>query len=103
MVKRKFGREFKISLVRELQSGRKGSSICRENGIARDMLSRWSREYLENPRDAFKGSGITCDKDLKIAEYERLIGKLYAQIEYLKKSLDGQAELIAEERRFRKQ
>ena len=101
-MKRKFSRDFKIRLVRELESGRRGSSICREHGIARDMLSRWSKEYRENPRDAFKGSGITCDKDVKLAEYERLIGKLYAQIDYLKKNIALEEERKAEERRLRK-
>lgn len=102
MARREFTREFKIRLIRELESGKRGSVICREYGIARDMLSRWSREYRENPRDAFKGSGVTCDKDLKIAEYERLIGKLYAKLDYLKKSIEVQEEQNAEERRLRK-
>ena len=102
MTKRMFGREFKIRVVRELESGRKGSVVCRQYGIARDMLSRWSKEYRENPRDAFKGSGTTCDKDLKLAEYERLIGKLYAQIDYLKKNIALEEERKLEEQRFRK-
>ena len=102
MARREFTREFKIRLIRELDSGKKGSVICQEYGIDRDMLSRWSREYRENPRDAFKGSGVTCDKDLKIAEYERLIGKLHAKIDYLKKSIEDQEKQNAEERRLRK-
>ena len=98
MGKRKFSREFKIRLIAELRSKR-ASQVCREHGIAPDLLSRWRKEFEENPGNAFKGSGNVCKLEAQIAERDRLIGKLLLENEFLKKSIEKHLEQSAEERR----
>jgi len=49
------------------------------------MLSKWKREYKENPGTAFSGNGKISKPEAKLAETERLIGQLYAENAFLKK------------------
>jgi transposase len=85
--RRIFTREFKISVVREVENGKTAAEVCRENSIHPMMLYRWKREYKENPKEAFSGYGNVNKLDAKIAEYERVIGQLYAENKFLKKTL----------------
>ncbi|MDW7726312.1 MAG: transposase [Candidatus Methanoperedens sp.] len=59
--RKKFTREAKITLLRELDNGKSSAQVCRENGIHPSMLSNWKREYKENPVTAFSGN-ITNQK-----------------------------------------
>lgn len=59
----------------------------RENGIHPSMLSKWKREYKENPGTAFSGNGNISKPEAKLAESERPIGQLYAENAFLKKVL----------------
>jgi len=45
--RRKFTREFNLSVLRELENDKTAAQVCRENGIHPAMLSKWKREYLE--------------------------------------------------------
>ncbi len=47
--RKKFTREIKISILRELENGKSAAQVSRENGIHPSMLSKWKREYKENP------------------------------------------------------
>ncbi|MBE0521371.1 MAG: transposase [Candidatus Methanoperedenaceae archaeon] len=67
----------KITLLRELDNGKSSAQVCRENGIHPLMLSKWKREYKENPVIAF--SGNISKPEAKLAESGRLIGQLYAE------------------------
>ena len=51
------------------------------------MLSKWKREYKDNPGTAFSGNGNISNQEAKLAESERLIGQLYAENAFLKKVL----------------
>lgn len=50
--RKKFTREFKISILCELENGKNSAQISRENSIHPTMLSKWKREYKENPETA---------------------------------------------------
>jgi len=39
--RKRYTREFKLSLIRELESGKKLGQISRENNIHPNMISRW--------------------------------------------------------------
>jgi len=41
------------------------------------MLSKWKREYKENPVTSFSSNGNINKPEAKLAESERLIGQLY--------------------------
>ena len=99
-LRRKFTREFKLSVVQQLGS-RSAAEICRENNIQQNLLCRWKKEYESNPCDAFQGNGKAWKDEARIARYERLIGQLYAEIDLLKKSLEQLTRLRAQERQRR--
>ena len=85
--RRTYTRDFKVSVIRELENGKTVSQVCRENAIHPSMLQRWKQEYKENPQIAFGGNGNISKLNAKAAEYERIIGRLHAENEFLKKAL----------------
>ena len=85
--RRTFTRDFKISVIREIENGKNVAQVCRENAIHPSMLCKWKREYKENPQMAFGGNGNISKLNAKVTERERLIGQLYAENDFLKKAL----------------
>ena len=79
MKKRKYTREFKLKILRELES-KTLTQVCKEQNINPNVISRWKKEYKNNPQQAFSGNGNLWKEDAKIAQYERLIGRLYAKL-----------------------
>ena len=55
--RRRFDREFKISVVAELESGEPLAQIARSYGIHPSLPSRWRAELAKNPEKAFRGNG----------------------------------------------
>jgi transposase len=78
-------RDFKISILRELEAGKNIAQLSRENNLHPTLISRWRREYEKNPDDAFSGNGNTYKEEARIAQLERLVGQLYAENNFLKK------------------
>ncbi len=99
--RKKYTRETKISILRELENGKSAAQVCRENCIHPSMLSKWKREYKENPSTAFSGNGNVSKPEAKLAESERLIGQLYAENAFLKKVLSSLEAKLQEHRKQR--
>ena len=55
--RRSFTREFKLSVLQELESGKSVAEICRQHELKKDVVCRWRKEYRENPKFAFAGRG----------------------------------------------
>jgi transposase len=89
MKRRRFSREFKINVIREIEQGSKQAEVCRKYNLHPVMLNRWRKEYQQYPDTAFRGEGNQYKEEAKIAELERLVGKLYAENEFLKKVLSS--------------
>ena len=87
ITRRRHTREFKTSIIRELESGKNLAQISRENNLHPTMISRWKLEYRKNPESAFSGNGNIYKDAAKNQELERLVGRLYAENEFLKKAL----------------
>ena len=51
------------------------------------MVNLWRREYHQHPDTAFQEHGKLYKDEAKIAELEQLVGKLYIENEFLKKTL----------------
>ena len=96
--RRRHTREFKISIIRELESGKNLATLSRENNIHPTMISRWRLEYRRNPESVFSGNGNTYKESAKNHELERLVGKLYAENEFLKKALGILEKRVQEEK-----
>jgi transposase len=98
-VRRRYDRDFKISIVAELESGKPLAQIAREYGVHPSLPSRWRDELAENPETAFSGNGNKYKDKARIAELERLLGQSHAEIELLKKALAMTTKKVREERR----
>lgn len=96
--RRSFSRDFKVSLLRELENGGSMAELCRMHAVHPSLLSKWRQEYNANPREAFSGCGNTYKLEARLAERERLIGELYAETAFLKKALIALETKLAEYR-----
>jgi transposase-like protein len=85
--RRIFSRDFKIKVIREIEQGTKQAEICRKHNLHPVMVNLWRREYHQCPETAFQEHGRQYKDEAKIAELEQLVGKLYIENEFLKKTL----------------
>lgn len=49
MKKRKYTREFKLEILRELE-GKRLVEVCKDHDINPNVVSRWKREYKTSPQ-----------------------------------------------------
>lgn len=96
--RRRYDRDFKISIVAELEGGKPPAQIAREYGIHPSLPTRWRDELAENPEKAFSGNGNICKYEARIAELERLLGQSHAENELLKKAFAMTQKKVREER-----
>jgi len=96
--RRRYDREFKISVVAELESGKPPAQIAREHGIHPSLPPRWRDELAEYPETAFGGNGHLYKYQARIAELERMLGQLHAENELLKKAFAMTQKKVREER-----
>ena len=97
-IKRQFSREFKLSILNELET-KKLAEVCRAHNIAPSTVCGWRNDYGSNPKEAFKGHGNIWKEDARLAEKDRLIGQLYAENSFLKKVYERLKQLQLEEKR----
>jgi transposase len=100
MAKRKpsYTRDFKLAILAQVENGVPAAQVARENGLHPALVFRWKNEYLENPEKAFAGPGNPYKDQAKIAELERMVGRLYSENEFLKKTIASMKELIDEKK-----
>ena len=84
--RRSYSPQFKAEVVIESLKGEKSpAQICRERGIGHDLLSKWRKEFLEKSHLAFFNKNDVSFEASRIAELERLVGKLMMELELSKK------------------
>lgn len=74
--RRRFTREFKLQVVREVESGKSIAQAAREYQIHPTMIGRWRKENLRCPERAFSGNGNSLKSETCVAELERMVGQL---------------------------
>ena len=87
--RRSFSAEFKFETVAEALRGEKTSAqICRERDISENLLSRWKQEFVERGAEVFErgGSKKVDETEQRVADLERLVGRLALENEILKKA-----------------
>jgi transposase len=85
--RRTFSAEFKTKVVLELIAGKKSlTEASREYQIKDTLLSRWKQEFLERAGEVFEQPKDIQEKDARIAELERMVGRLTMQVELSKKA-----------------
>lgn len=98
--RREFSRDFKLSVLSELNV-KKAVEVCREHNIHPVLLCKWRKDFNENPVKAFSGNGNLWKTEAEVERYKRLVGELYAEIDFLKKTTKRLQELKAEEIKMR--
>lgn len=101
MKRRRFTKQFKLEILRELES-RTLAQVCREHDLVPNVVSRWRKEYDSDPNKAFSGNGNIWKESAEIEKYKRLVGQLYAENEFLKKTLETLQRRKAEEKKWLK-
>jgi transposase len=87
MVKRRrFTAEFKARVVLEMLTEQKSAAqASREYGIKDSVLSRWKQEFIERSPQLFEQGIVRDDRDERIAELERMVGRQTMELEMAKK------------------
>jgi putative transposase len=85
--RRHFSVEFKARVVLEVLSGQKrAAEICREYRLKPDLLSRWKADFVTHAASGFASDERTQQAEQRIAELERMVGRLTVELEVAKKS-----------------
>jgi transposase-like protein len=74
-----YTRDFKLAILAQVNSGISVAQVARENGLHPALVARWKKEFKENPEKAFSGPGHPYKDQAKVAELERMVGRLYAR------------------------
>jgi len=87
MTKRKtYTAEFKAGLVLEILTEQKSiAQASREYGIKDSVISRWKQEFIERSPQVFERENSRDEREQRIAELERMIGRLAMELEMSKK------------------
>ena len=91
--KRTFSKEFKLHVVREVQSGKPAAEVARHYQLHPNLIGRWCEQCETYADEAFAGRGHTYSKKAQVAALERKVAQLAAENELLKKALT-QLDLI---------
>jgi transposase len=84
--RRKFSPEFKARVVLEMLTEQKSvAQVSREYGIKDSVLSRWKQEFIERSPQMFEQGTASDDRDQRIAELERMLGRMAMELEMAKK------------------
>lgn len=94
-----FSRETKLAVLRELEAGKPEEEICRQYEVHVSSIRRWKKEYDDNPADAFPGKGKAASLEARNAELEATIGRLYLQVELLKKTTAALEKKLVEQKK----
>jgi transposase len=87
VVRRRFTPELKARVVLELISGATSlAEACRQYNLKPQTLSRWKAEFLEKAPQLFQSGDQNTQEQARIAELERMIGRLSLELEIAKKA-----------------
>lgn len=87
----KYSPEKKFEVVLEgIKNGVSIAELCRKHTVSEAIFYRWKELFFNGGKQALTGKWESPNMELKrkIAEYERVIGKITVQNEILKKTLE---------------
>jgi transposase len=88
---KQYDAELKTQVVLEVLKGHKSlAQICREYGVAADLVCHWRDVFLERAPQVFadpRTSGKASQEQERIAELERMVGRLTMELDASKKAL----------------
>ena len=71
--RRTYTRDFKISVIREVEMGKTLAQVSRENEIHPSLVVKWKKAYFRDPENAFRGNGKAYKEQARMTELERLV------------------------------
>jgi transposase len=83
--RRAFTEDFKLQVLREWESGKPLANIVREHEIHETVIYKWKRDYAKY--STLKRKKPQKDESNKIAELERLVGRLHIENDILKQAM----------------
>ncbi len=84
---RTFSPEFKAQVVLAVISGSQtAAELCRAHQIKPDLLSKWKAAFLDNAAKVFERDTGVDPQQARIAELERMVGRLTLELEVAKKA-----------------
>ena len=84
---RNYSNEFKAKVVLEVISGKRtASEASRAHKVHTSVINRWRNEFMKQAHLAFGGKGVGEDSSERIAELERMIGRLTMELAVAKKA-----------------
>lgn len=85
--RRTFSADFKAQVVLEVLSGsRSAAEICRQHELKPQLLSLWKSELVDHAAAVFQRDAQQDNNQARIAELERLVGRLTLELEVAKKA-----------------
>ena len=63
--RRTYTRDFKISVIREVEMGKTLAQVSRENEIHPSLVVKWKNEYFRDLENAFRGNGKAYKEQAK--------------------------------------
>jgi len=84
---RRFTREFKLKVLREIEAGARPFEVGRKYEIHQRLISKWRKKFFEEGERAFTKGSIAASESATVAELERKIGQQTMEITFLKKVL----------------
>ena len=85
--RRRFPREFKLHVVREVEAGKSPAQAAREHQVHPTWIIRWRKAPLQDAERAFTGKGRLDNDEARTAAFERMIGQLTMENALVKKAL----------------
>lgn len=84
---RRFTAKVKTQIVLDLLTGAKPmAQICREHNLKDQVVRRWKADFLDRAETLFGGDADRQQQLDRIAELERLVGRLTMELEIAKKA-----------------
>lgn len=85
--RRDFTREFKLKVVAEVEAGKLMAQVAREHQLNPNTVAKWRKQLRKYPDTAFPGRGNAYTDEARVAELERMVGRLTMENDLLKKAL----------------
>jgi transposase len=85
--RRKFTREFKLQVMAEIAAGKSLAQAAREHQLHPTLIGRWQKQHRQYSHRAFAGQGRAYTDEARLAELERMVGRLTMENDLLKKAL----------------
>ena|SRR5918911_3317279 len=85
--RRNFTPQFKARVVLEILTKlRTTAQVCREYDLKEQVVTRWKAEFLERAPTLFATAQQRDGDQVRIADLERLVGRLTLELEIAKKA-----------------